>query len=280
MHERELFDETLDINSTNNYEISIQVSLNGFSFCLLDLLRNRFVMLRDYKLNGRPGEISSQVMEILNNDEFLGRQYRRYRVIFSFMQTTMVPAALYDPALKNEYFTLNYTLDEGHVVSNNHIEEPDSFLLFDVRKELLDLLVTAFPEASLSHQVRPLLHGAFTRARSVRERFIQINIEDTYFNLVVIEERKLRFFNTFRFRNSSDILYYLMHTFEQLGIKGDEPVWVSGNIEINDDLHISLSKYVKTIKFAEPSGSFSLSYIFDTIGIHRYINLFNIASCA
>jgi len=280
MHEKELFDETLDINSTNNYEISIQVSLNGFSFCLLDILRNRFVMLREYRLSGRPGDISNQVMEILNNDEFLGRQYRHYRIVFAFMQTTMVPASLYDPALKDHYFKINYLLEEGHIVSNNHIDEPDAFILFDIQKELLDLMVTAFPEATLSHQARPLLFGAFNRSRSHKERYIQINIEDTYFNLLIIKDRNLDFFNTFRYRNSSDILYYLMHTFEQLGISSDEVVRVSGNIELNDDLHVSLTRYIRTVRFAEPAGSHQVSYIFDTMGTHRYINLFNIASCA
>ncbi|MEZ5000949.1 MAG: DUF3822 family protein [Bacteroidales bacterium] len=280
MYERELFDETLDINSTNNYDISIQVGLDGFSFCLLDNLRNRFVMLREYKLTGRPDSICDQVMEILNNDEFLGKQYRRYRVVFSFMQTTMVPAALYDPALKNEYFTLNDNLPEGNVISNNRVNEPDSFLLFDVRKDLLDLVVTAFPEATLSHQARPLLFGAFYRARSSKERYIQVHVEDTFFNLVVIDSLDLRFFNTFRIRNSSDILYYLLHSFEQMGIPENEVVWLSGNVEKNDDLYLSLQKYIKTIKFASPAGTNSLSYIFDNLDIHRYINLFNITSCA
>jgi hypothetical protein len=280
MYERELFDETLDINSTTNYEISIQVSLNGFSFCLLDTLRNRFVMLREYKLNGRESELTNQVMNILNSDEFIGKQYRKYRVLFSSPQCTMVPAALYDPALKDNYFKLNFNLEESNVVSNNQISETDSFLLFDLRKDLLDLIVTAFPEASLSHQARPLLYGGYHRSRSLKERYIQIHIEDTYFNLIVIDDKKLEFFNTFKFRNTSDILYFLLLSFEQLGITGDEQVWISGDIEINDDLHISMSRYIKRIKFAIPEGQFSLSYIFDSIGTHKYINLFNISSCA
>lgn len=280
MHERELFDETLDINSTNNYEISIQVCLNGFSFCLLDILRNRFVMLRDYKLNGHPEQLCEQVMDILNSDEFIGRQYRRYRVIFSFMNSTLVPSSLYDPAIKDEYFNLNYHLDEGHVISNNHLTEPDAFLLFDVRKDLLDLIVTAFPEATLSHQVRPLLSSGFTRARSLKQRYIHLNIEDTYFNLFIIDDHKLTFFNTFRFRNASDILYFTLHTFEQLDIGPDETVWLSGRIEPHDDLYTSLARYIGSLKFATPSGPNALSYIFDTVGTHRYINLFNITSCA
>ena len=44
----ELFDETLDINSTENYELSIQVSPDGLSFCLLDSVRNKFVLFRSF----------------------------------------------------------------------------------------------------------------------------------------------------------------------------------------------------------------------------------------
>ena len=42
----ELFDETLDINSTENYEISVELSTDSISFCVLDTIRNKFIMLR------------------------------------------------------------------------------------------------------------------------------------------------------------------------------------------------------------------------------------------
>ena len=45
----ELFDETLDINSTENYELSVQVSPEGLSFCILDSIRNKFVLIRSFE---------------------------------------------------------------------------------------------------------------------------------------------------------------------------------------------------------------------------------------
>jgi len=208
MHERELFDETLDINSTNNYDISIQVSLNGFSFSLLDTLRNRFVMLREYTLNGREPELSSQLKDISDKDEFIGKPYRKYRVIFSFERSTIVPSALYDPALKDEYFTLNHILPPESVVSNNKLPEPDAYLLFDLRSDLLDEVCRIFPEATLSHQARPLLFDSFISAGKQTGRYLRANIEDSYFNIIAISGKKLEFYNTFRYRNSSDILYF------------------------------------------------------------------------
>ena len=37
----ELFDETLDINSTENYELSLEISPQGLTFSLLDSIRNK-----------------------------------------------------------------------------------------------------------------------------------------------------------------------------------------------------------------------------------------------
>ena len=279
MYEKELFDETLDINSTENYEISIQVCLNGFSFCLLDTLRNKFVMFREYKLNGRETDLTKQVEEIIYKDDFLERKYHAYRLVYVFERNTLVPSGLFDPAVKNEYFTLNHNLEEGYTISNNKLNEPDSLLLFDLRKDLHYLLIKSFPDSSLSHHIKPLLFSAFHNSSQKAGKFVQVNIEDTFFNLLVVENTKLEFFNTFRYRNSSDILYYMMLTMKQLEIGKETTINLSGNIELNSELHINIMRYASTVKFVKPEGSWSLSYVFDSLEIHKYGNLFNIVSC-
>jgi len=279
MYEKELFDETLDINSTNNYEISIQVSLNGFSFCLLDIHRNKFVMLREYRISGRDDELAKQVGEIILKDDFLARSYHKYRLVYVFEKNTLVPAGLFDPAVKDDYFTLNHKLEENYIVSNNRLMEPDSVLLFDIRQDLQDALIKAFPEASLSHHLKPLLHTCFGNAAKSKERYIHLNIEDTYFNILLIDKGKMEFINTFRYRNSSDILYYLLFTFEKLGIGKDEQVHLTGLTDKGDELYNNMSDYVSRILFEKPVGNWSLSYVFESVGIHRYSNLFNIVNC-
>jgi len=279
MYEKELFDETLDINSTNSYEISIQINLNGFSFSLLDTLRNKFVMLREYRLSGRDNELARQVEDIVYKDDFLGRQYHAYRLVYVFERNTLVPSGLFDPAVKDNYFTLNHNLEEGYVVANNRIDSPDSYILFDIRQDLQELLIKTFPDASQSHHIKPLLFSAFRTASGQSGRYIQVNIEDTFFNLIIIENDKLEFFNTFRYRNASDILYYLMFTFEKLNILSKETVFMSGEIEQGDELYTNLSAYAGNIKFIKPGGNYTLSYVFDPLSLHRYGNLFNIVSC-
>ncbi len=280
MYEKELFDETLDINSTNNYEISIQIGLNGFSFCLLDNLRNRFVMFRDYKLSAKEAGIIDEIRDIAEKDEFLSREYRRYRILFNTEQSTIVPAPLYDPAVKNEYFELNHKLRDNYMVSNNKLTEPDAYLLFGVRKDIFDLAINLFPEASISHQVKPLLNSSFRQARKNKERYIRVHFDRGFFTMIIIADNELQFFNSFRVRNDSDILYYLLNSFNRFEVNNDQKVHLSGNISKFDDLYNNLLRYIKTLKFSTPEGDFSMSYIFDEMATHQYCNLFNIVNCA
>lgn len=280
MYEKELFDETLDINSTNNYEISIQIGLNGFSFCLLDNLRNRFVMFRDYKLSTKEAGIIDEIRDIAEKDEFLSREYRRYRIVFNTEQGTIVPAGLYDPAVKNEYFELNHKLRDNYMVSNNKLTEPDAYLLFGVRKDIFDLAISLFPDASISHQVKPLLNSSFRQARKNKERYVRVHFDKGFFTLIIIADNELQFFNSFRVRNDSDILYYLLNSFNRFEVHNDHKVYLSGNISKFDDLYNNLLRYIKTLKFSTPEGDFSMSYIFDEMATHQYCNLFNIVNCA
>lgn len=45
----ELFDETLDINSTENYELMIQASPDELTFSIFDNIRNKYVLLRSFE---------------------------------------------------------------------------------------------------------------------------------------------------------------------------------------------------------------------------------------
>ncbi len=44
MQDFAFIDETLDINLTQSYKLSIQVSLNGLSFCILDQLQGKYIV--------------------------------------------------------------------------------------------------------------------------------------------------------------------------------------------------------------------------------------------
>jgi hypothetical protein len=96
----ELFDETLDINSTENYELSVQAGPDGFSFCLLDTIRNKFVLIRAFEPDENKYYNSEKINEFISADDFLLKRYKKINILMPSAKFTLVPAPLFDPGKK------------------------------------------------------------------------------------------------------------------------------------------------------------------------------------
>lgn len=275
----ELFDETLDINSTLNYELSIQAGPDGFTFCLLDGIRNKFVLIRSFEPEENIYFNTERINEILIKDDFLTRQYKKVNLIMPSPRFTLVPSPLFDPGKKDEYFTFNHLINEGSTIISNKLNDPDAFLVFSVSKSTFELFDSFHPGVLPCHQLKPLLNHIAHDRKNINGYYIQIHVEKEFFNLIIYDHNLLKFCNTFSYRNITDILYFVLNVFNNLGIKQEETIHLSGNTEKYDDLSSNFSIYIRNVRFSEPAGNFTFSYVFNETALHRYINLFSITNC-
>ncbi len=275
----ELFDETLDINSTENYVLSVQAGINGFSFCILDTLRNKFVLIRHFEPDENKYFNIEKLNEIITNDDFLTKKYKQIHIITPSPKFTLVPAPLYDPGKKDEYFTFNHLTDNNSIILSNNIPESDTFVIFSLTKSVNDLLTSSFPGVQYFHHIKPLLRHITCPGKNLSGKYIHVHIEREFFNLIVFDQNDLILCNSFNHRNISDILYYVLNVFKRLDIKQEETIYFSGQTEKYDDLTSNFSIYIRDIKFAEPTGNFSFSYVFNELELHRFLNLFTVINC-
>jgi hypothetical protein len=275
----ELFDETLDINSTENYELYIQAANDGLSFCLLDSVRNKFVLIRSFGAEENKYFNAEKIGELIRNDDFLTKHYRKIKCVMPSSKFTLIPAPLYDPGKKTELFSFNHMLEDGNIIMTDKINDPDAFLLYSLSGSIMDVMNEYYPGVHTHHHVKILLDHTCLPRRSSGGNIICIHVERDYFNMIVFGSNILKFCNSYTYRNISDILYFVMNTFKNLGIQQEETVYLSGLTERFDDLSSGLSLYIRNIKYSEPSGNFTFSYIFNDTELHRFINLFTLANC-
>jgi hypothetical protein len=275
----ELFDETLDINSTENYELSIQVSPEGLAFCLLDTIRNKYVLIRSFEPEENKLFNSEKFDELISKDDFLTKRYKKVNVVMPSKKFTLVPAPLFDPGKKDEYFTFNHLKNEDDIILTNKVTDPEAFIVYSASKSISTLINKYYPGVHPYHHIKPLFHHISHNRKSVSGNYIHIHIEKEFFNLIVFSDSQLSFCNTFNYRNISDILYFVMNVFKNLGIKQEETIHFSGITEKYDDLSSNFSIYIRNIKFSEPFGNFTFSYVFNDMDLHRFLNLFNVINC-
>jgi len=275
----ELFDETLDINSTDNYELSVQMSPDGFAFAILDTIRNKYVLLRSTESDDNKNLTADKISELISKDDFLSRKYKKVSVVMPSPKFTIVPAPLFDPAKKEEYFSFNLNREEDDVIIVNKIPDPDAYIVFSVNRSLSGAASHFWPAIYPVHHTKPLLNQLAHYSRSINGFFVHVHIEKEFFNILVYDHGTLKFSNTFSYRNISDILYYVLNVYKSMGINHDETLHFSGETGKFDDIWSGFAMYIRHLKFTDPAGSFTFSYVFNEIGLHRFINLFSATSC-
>ena len=278
MQFQELFDETLDINSTEHYELAVQISASNVAFCILDSIRNKYVLLRTF--DAEDDNLSaSKIDEIMQKDNFLNRTYKKATVICATEKSTIIPVQLYDPAKKDEYFYHNHLHENNAVVLSNKIPEPDAYTVFEISKSDHDSITNQIPNATFVHHLKPLLNHVYRAGKSSKDDYIHLHIEKDFFNLIIQNSNKLKFCNSFTYRSINDVLYYVMNILKDSEINQETTIRLSGFAEMYDDLTSALSFYIRQLKFSQPSGNFNFSYVFNDSVLHRYINLFNLPNC-
>ncbi len=275
----ELFDETLDINSTENYELAVQISPDGLSFCLLDTIRNKFVLIRSFGPDENKYFSIDKLKDLIDRDDFITRSYKRVCVVIPSSKFTIVPAPLFDPGRKEEYYSFNHGIEEGNLVFANKLADPDAFLVFSVDKKLSVLVNGYYPRAHPVHHMKPLFNQISHLRKNDTGNYIHVHIERDYFNMIVYHNNILKFCNTYNYRNISDILYFVLNVFKKLEIKQEETIHFSGHTEKYDDISSNFSIYIRNIKFAEPVGNFTFSYVFNDTDLHKFLNLFSAVNC-
>jgi len=99
------------------------------------------------------------------------------------------------------------------------------------------------------------------------------------FDLAVLSDNTLRFFNTFHFDNDEDILYFTLYAAEQLKLRpGESRLRLSGDIEIASDTVGLLREFLPETNFGSRPEGFGYSPLFD-FPAHKYASLFSLALC-
>jgi hypothetical protein len=275
----ELFDETLDINSTTNYKLSIQVNLDGFYFSVLDTLRNKYVLFRAYEPDNE-GKLSLERIEsIYREDDFLNRSYGAVNLLVPTLKSTVVPAQLYDPAGRDDYFLLNNQKEEDEEILVTRLRYPDSFIVFSINTDLRSLLTGIFPGYDPVHHLKPLLYTLITGKQSHPEHLLHLHVEKEFMNVVLLSGESIGLCNTFEYKNTSDLMYYLLYVVKKSDLPAGIPLSVSGTTFRFDEIWSGLSDFIGNIRYAKPSGTNLFSYVFGDEILHRHLNLFSLDNC-
>lgn len=280
MHELNFVDETFDLTRSKEYHLSIQVGLDGFSFCIMDFLRKKFIVLQHIPLIvGKLQFLPKKMETIFDQEEKLTASYQSISVTYSTNKATLLPKAFADLGLAQKIADFTSDISRNEEIAVNDIPGFNQQLIFSYPKELMNVLNSKFTAFDFMHKSVPLLASAVD-VRNEKKNTLLINFEKKYVRMIVIKDMQIALYNSFYFKNESDFLYYTLNICHTLQIDPQRDELLIGGYVADDSGYIrQLKKFVSNIYFLKPSENFNYSNSFNKVQKHQFISLLNSFQC-
>ncbi len=276
-------DKSFDSEYINNYHLSLQVYLKGFSFCLLDRERNKFIALGNYYFDKITSYniLLNEIEEIFQNEKILAYNYQHVKLLFATPKYSYIPSPLFDKNELENLYSLNHKILMGDKLHTNYIYGNSSYTVYSIPEYIERFFVNKYPNLKLYHHSCPLIEEILLKDKlSSKKHKAFLNILPDIFDFVIIEDGKLKLFNSFAYNSETDFQYFVLNTFDQLNLSPiDIPLSIMGIIK-RDDIKIeNLKKYIKNINYFNKPAHFEYAYGFNDIPNHYFINLINLYQC-
>ncbi len=235
------FKELPQINSS----LSIQLSLNGFSFFISSQQLNSDALA--FRFDSRKSE--KELLEVLSDfiikHEVLQQNFRKVTITYSDYIFSVVPQEIFQEEQKENYLKYNVKpLASDQLFHTNVLQNEIVFSIPEVIKTKLE---EYYDITQFNHLSSVLLnHISKEYKQSLSHRIFIYSYED-FFYVLVLNGQQLLFCNTFPYETTGDFLYYLLFAFEQLNLNSTKETLYLLNA-INEDTLSFIEPYIYDIK--------------------------------
>ncbi len=274
-------DETLDINLTQSYYLSIQVNLDGLSFCILDPVREKYIALHHttFKNDLIFDDYLDAVENYIENTELLNQSYKATRLIWISRKNTLIPNGYFDQNKLRQYFEFNQKLGELDEIHYKELKYIDAYSVFVIPNQIANIFSKQFKNITYYNQQITFIEQALLKHHSENKKVI-VYIHSDFIDIGIIEDSKLLLYNNFAYKTETDIIYFILYVFDQFNLDTQHTeLFLNGHIDKHKSLHNQLHQYIKQLKFDKLPTEFSYSYTFNKIPAHFFTNLFNLHLC-
>jgi len=280
---KSIFDKALNRQHTKEYSLSIQVSPDGFSFCILDTIRNKYSGLERYDFQNIQStqELADATEHVINESDWLHPKYKSVKVLFEGQQMSLIPKPLFDEKHAADYLRFNHLPGANDKIRYDQLSNLDAVNIFAVPGDLLEIFHKLFRGVPVNHFSSALIENLLIRNKNIDEgQMVFANVRKHWLDIIVLDGRKLLFFNSFHYRTREDFAYYLIYVMEQLELNPEKAIlMLLGEILRASEIYNIIFKYVRNIEFIARSSDYAFSYVFDDIPGHFYYNLLNLQRC-
>ena len=240
------------LDTLTHKELSIQISLSGLSFCIIDRSNNTITALKEIDFEKRltPIAILDRLKHAFNTEDVLQGAFDTVCVIHENELSTLVPKPLFNEECLADYLKFNTKILKSDFITFDTININDSVNVYVPYVNINNFIYDKFGAFTFKHVSTILIEQVLQIEKNNDDQKIYLNISSSHFEMVIVNKAKLQLYNTFEYATKEDFIYYILFASEQLGLNPETlQLVLLGNIVKGDPLYQIAYKYVRHVSF-------------------------------
>ncbi|MEX0273581.1 MAG: DUF3822 family protein [Flavobacteriaceae bacterium] len=253
----------LEKKSEDFQRLSIQVGLNGLSFCVLDTLGKRLIHNKGvwFKEALNPILLEQELRKTLGDNRLDRRKFAEVLLIHQNTYFSWVPKSLFDASQLANYLKFNTRILANDELTHDVLGNFDLINVYAPFTNINGVIKELYGDFEHQHHSTLLVQSLLNKQEYPKETVCYVHVGPKQMDIIVINGKKLSLFNCFSHTSKEDFIYYLLFTFEQLKLDTENTrLMLFGTIEEDDELYTLCAEYLKKLSVIASPDSL-LSYL-------------------
>lgn len=245
-----------DIPSQDFEKLSIQVSLNGLSFCVTDSVSHKIAYLDSVSFQEELHIVSvqEQLDKLFKKHELHAKEFYEVIVIHNNTLFNLVPKALFDANLLSDYLKFNTRVFATDTLAYDELENQDMINVYVPYTSINNYIFDIFGTFTFLHNGTVIIQSLLDSYGSDKEPTCYVHVHKKQLDICVVKRKNLLLYNSFVYQTKEDFVYYLLFVLEQLGLDNNEVlVKLFGVIEEDYPSFELCRNFIRNIVVFEPS---------------------------
>jgi hypothetical protein len=242
---------TIDFSKTEQYNLSIRLTPDGFSFYIVDPFGGGKSVFYTSSFSNLKSQLS-QIEEIVFKHEQLLLPYRRTDLIVVSPHYTFVPNELFVEDKKEELLSFQFHNTADKILTNSLQRIPVTNV-FAMDSEIYGFLHRSFSINRVLHYATPMGEYFAERSRFGNYSKMYLHIEATHLDIFCFERNRLKLNNSLNFSQINDAAYFVLNAWEKAGLhQTDDELHLCGINDLLTEITPLLKKYLQRVSPLNP----------------------------
>ena len=196
--------KSVDYNNLKENELSIQLSLDGFSFCILNQKENLIIKLEQFSfkdLSPTPEKLLNNVKKLFDREKDLQKRYPSVIISHVNQLSALVPKPLFDETRMKDYIRYSSKTYDNDYIVFDEIKNHEMINVYIPFVNVNNFFLERFGSFEYKHFSTVLITNLLNTYKFSEHPHMFAHIAERHFEIVIIAGNKLLYYNSFYYES-------------------------------------------------------------------------------